>query len=48
MSIDKLGLIKTLLGDIKELVYEHPTHIQKRASTLEFANIDIFATAQPY
>jgi len=46
MSFEKLGLIKPLLGAIKELGYEHPTIIQKRAIPLVLAKSDIFATAQ--
>jgi len=46
MSFEKLGLIKPLLGAIKELGYEHPTLIQKRAIPLVMAKSDIFATAQ--
>ncbi|MEA3330917.1 MAG: DEAD/DEAH box helicase [Campylobacterota bacterium] len=46
MSFEKLGLIKPLLGAIKELSYEHPTTIQKRAIPLVMAKNDIFATAQ--
>jgi len=46
MSFEKLGLIKPLLGAIKELGYEHPTTIQKRAIPLVMAKSDIFATAQ--
>jgi len=46
MSFEKLGLIKPLLGAIKELGYEHPTLIQKRAIPLVLAKSDIFATAQ--
>ena len=46
MSFEKLGLIKPLLGAIKELGYEHPTVIQKRAIPLVLAKSDIFATAQ--
>ena len=46
MSFEKLGLIKPLLGAIKELGYEHPTTIQKRAIPLVLAKSDIFATAQ--
>ena len=46
MSFEKLGLIKPLLGAIKELGYEHPTTIQKRAIPLVMAKSDVFATAQ--
>lgn len=46
MSFEKLGLIKPLLGAIKELGYEHPTVIQNRAIPLVLAKSDIFATAQ--
>jgi len=46
MSFEKLGLIKPLLTSIKELGYEHPTAIQKRAIPLVLAKSDIFATAQ--
>ena len=46
MSFEKLGLIKPLLSAIKELGYEHPTLIQKRAIPLVMAKSDIFATAQ--
>ena len=46
MSFEKLGLIKPLLGAIKELGYKHPTTIQKRAIPLVLAKSDIFATAQ--
>jgi len=46
MSFEKLGLIKPLLGAIKELGYEYPTTIQKRAIPLVLAKSDIFATAQ--
>jgi ATP-dependent RNA helicase RhlE len=46
MSFEKLGLIKPLLGAIKELGYETPTLIQKRAIPLVLAKSDIFATAQ--
>ncbi|MFA6197418.1 MAG: DEAD/DEAH box helicase [Sulfurimonas sp.] len=46
MSFEKLGLIKPLLGAIKELGFEHPTVIQKRAIPLVLAKEDIFATAQ--
>ena len=46
MSFEKLGLIKPLLGAIKELGYQHPTTIQKRAIPLVLAKSDIFATAQ--
>jgi len=46
MSFEKLGLIRPLLGAIKELGYEHPTTIQKRAIPLVLAKSDIFATAQ--
>ena len=46
MSFEKLGLIKPLLSAIKELGYEHPTIIQKRAIPLVLAKSDIFATAQ--
>ncbi len=46
MSFEKLGLIKPLLGAIKELGYEHPTTIQARAIPLVLAKSDIFATAQ--
>lgn len=46
MSFEKLGLIKPLLGAIKELGFEHPTAIQKRAIPLVLAKEDIFATAQ--
>ena len=46
MSFEKLGLIKPLLGAIKELGYEHPTLIQKRSIPLVLAKSDVFATAQ--
>ena len=46
MSFEKLGLIRPLLGAIKELGYEHPTTIQKRAIPLVLAKEDVFATAQ--
>ena len=46
MSFEKLGLIKPLLGAIKELGYEEPTTIQQRAIPLVLAKSDIFATAQ--
>ncbi|MEA1892947.1 MAG: DEAD/DEAH box helicase [Campylobacterota bacterium] len=46
MSFEKLGLIKPLLGAIKELGYKEPTTIQKRAIPLVLAKSDIFATAQ--
>ena len=46
MSFEKLGLIKPLLGAIKEMGYEHPTLIQKRAIPLVLAKSDVFATAQ--
>lgn len=46
MSFEKLGLIKPLLGAIKELGYEKPTLIQTRAIPLVLAKSDIFATAQ--
>ena len=46
MSFEKLGLIKPLLGAIKELGYEHPTTIQNRAIPLVLAKDDVFATAQ--
>ncbi len=46
MSFEKIGLIKPLLHAIKELGYEHPTMIQKRAIPLVLAKSDIFATAQ--
>jgi len=46
MSFEKLGLIKPLLSAIKEMGYEHPTPIQKRAIPLVLAKSDIFATAQ--
>ncbi len=46
MSFEKLGLIKPLLSAIKELGYEHPTTVQKRAIPLVLAKSDIFATAQ--
>jgi ATP-dependent RNA helicase RhlE len=46
MSFEKLGLIKPLLGAIKELGYENPTLIQKRAIPLVLAKNDVFATAQ--
>ncbi len=46
MSFEKLGLIKPLLSAIKELGYEDPTTIQKRAIPLVLAKEDIFATAQ--
>ncbi|MEA2100864.1 MAG: DEAD/DEAH box helicase [Campylobacterota bacterium] len=46
MSFEKLGLIKPLLGAIKELGYQHPTTIQKRAIPLVLAKSDVFATAQ--
>ena len=43
MSFEKLGLIKPLLSAIKELGYEHPTTVQKRAIPLVLAKSDIFA-----
>jgi ATP-dependent RNA helicase RhlE len=46
MSFEKLGLIKPLLGAIKELGYETPTLIQNRAIPLVLAKNDVFATAQ--
>jgi len=46
MSFEKLGIIKQLLGAIKELGYENPTTIQNRAIPLVLGNSDIFATAQ--
>jgi len=46
MSFEKLGLIKPLLGAIKELGYKEPTIIQKRAIPLVLAKEDVFATAQ--
>lgn len=46
MSFEKLGLIKPLLGAIKELGYKEPTLIQKRAIPLVLAKSDVFATAQ--
>lgn len=46
MSFEKLGLIKPLLGAIKELGYKNPTAIQTRAIPLVLAKSDIFATAQ--
>ena len=46
MSFEKLGLIKPLMGAIKELGYLHPTVIQKRAIPLVLAREDVFATAQ--
>jgi ATP-dependent RNA helicase RhlE len=46
MSFEKLGLIKPLLSAIRDLGYEHPTLIQKRAIPLVMAKSDIFATAQ--
>jgi ATP-dependent RNA helicase RhlE len=46
MSFEKLGLIKPLLGAIKEMGYEEPTLVQKRAIPLVLAKSDIFATAQ--
>ncbi len=46
MSFEKLGVMKPLLSAIKELGYEHPTTIQKRAIPLVLAKKDIFATAQ--
>nr|WP_321266183.1 DEAD/DEAH box helicase [uncultured Sulfurimonas sp.] len=46
MSFEKLGLIKPLLGAIKELGYETPTLIQNRAIPLVLAKQDVFATAQ--
>ena len=46
MSFEKLGLIKPLLGAIKELGYTQPTTIQSRAIPLVLAKSDIFATAQ--
>jgi len=46
MSFEKLGLIKPLLGAIKELAYTEPTTIQKRAIPLVLAKEDLFATAQ--
>lgn len=46
MSFEKLGLIKPLLGAIKELGYKNPTPIQTRAIPLVLSKNDIFATAQ--
>jgi ATP-dependent RNA helicase RhlE len=46
MSFEKLGVIKQLLGAIKELGYEKPTSIQTRAIPLVLAKSDVFATAQ--
>ncbi|WP_324171135.1 DEAD/DEAH box helicase [Sulfurimonas sp.] len=46
MSFEKLGLIKPLLSAIKDLGYENPTTIQKRAIPLVMAKSDVFATAQ--
>ena len=46
MSFEKLGVMKQLLGAIKELGYENPTTIQNRAIPLVLAKSDIFATAQ--
>ncbi|OHE00497.1 MAG: DEAD/DEAH box helicase [Sulfurimonas sp. RIFCSPLOWO2_12_FULL_36_74] len=46
MSFEKLGIIKPLLGAIKDLGYEKPTNIQTRAIPLVLAKIDVFATAQ--
>ena len=40
MSFEKLGLIKPLLGAIKELGYEQPTTIQNRAIPLVLAKSD--------
>ena len=46
MSFEKLGIIKPLLSAIKDMGYEHPTLVQKRAIPLVLAKSDIFATAQ--
>ena len=46
MSFEKLGIIKPILGAIKELGYEKPTAIQLRAIPVVLAKSDIFATAQ--
>lgn len=46
MSFEKLGVIKELLEVIKELGYNEPTPIQKRAIPLVLAKNDVFATAQ--
>jgi ATP-dependent RNA helicase RhlE len=46
VSFEKLGIIKQLLGAIKELGFENPTTIQNRAIPLVLGNSDIFATAQ--
>ena len=46
MSFEKLGVMKPLLSAIKDLGYEHPSTIQKRAIPLVLAKSDIFATAQ--
>ena len=46
MSFEKLGIIKPLLSAIKDMGYEHPTLVQKRAIPLVMAKSDIFATAQ--
>src|SRR3989338_6984064 len=46
MSFEKLGIIKPLLGAIKDLGYEKPTNIQTRAIPLVLAKSDVFATAQ--
>ncbi|MDD5156472.1 DEAD/DEAH box helicase [Sulfurimonas sp.] len=46
MSFEKLGVIKQLLKSIKDLGYEKPTTIQKRAIPLVLAKSDVFATAQ--
>ncbi|MBU0720541.1 DEAD/DEAH box helicase [bacterium] len=46
MSFEKLGVMKPLLGAIRDLGYTDPTSIQKRAIPLVLAKEDIFATAQ--
>jgi ATP-dependent RNA helicase RhlE len=46
MSFEKLGVFKPLLDAIKDLGYENPTTIQKRAIPLVLQKKDIFATAQ--
>jgi ATP-dependent RNA helicase RhlE len=46
MSFEKLGIIKPILDSVKELGFETPTVIQKRAIPIVFAKSDIFATAQ--
>ncbi len=46
MSFEKLGIIEPILQAIKDLGYESPTTIQKRAIPIVFAKTDLFATAQ--